>query len=258
MSQKKFSTTELLHAIREIPKSLITSGEKLVLVTLLACMNAENETWYGSETMAAFSSLAVSTFKKHLYAIEKKKFIIVERPIHSTHNCTNHYHLNLDLILSFHVNSSRPDSVCDLSTGKKVASVFRMPSRPDSVCHRVRIPDTKKDIKKERKKERAGKELSAPLSDDFQPTRETKDVIYKLGYTKEDMINEFNGFAYYYYGVIDTYKGWDLKFRRWMKQKHKHEMKNQPFPTEKTDPYKEEEMKMKRFGETVDIGKLLK
>lgn len=265
-SNIKFSTTDLLHAIREIPKNLINSGERLALVMLLACMNADNETWHSVESIAEFTSMGLSTFKRHLKAIEKKKFIIVDRPSsHYTHGVTNHYHLNLDYILSFHVNNSRISvgkSQSNLNPDTQVAVQIEPPSQSKSDCDRSPNRATKIDIKKERKKERAEKEIPAPLSEDFQASRATKDIVYEMGFTREDMELAFPDFYRHYYGEINTLKGWDMKFRGWMRQKRKYDdnqlIKNQPSPTERKDPFKEEELKMKRFGGLSTVGNLVK
>lgn len=265
-SNYKFSTTDLLHAIREIPKTLISRAEKYILMVLLSCMNTNNETWYGMESIAEYACMGLSTALRSLRTLEKKKFITVERPAIYTHHQTNKYHLNLEYILSFYPVDKYQNvdkSHVKMTTDNEVACQNDTPSHVKMTIGRMSKRPSKIDIKKDIKMERGARtKKRSLLTVNFQPSKATIEVGKKLGFTADEAENEFTDFYDYNHGEYATDKEWDLKFRRWLMQGAKiraeQAEKNKPSPTEKPDPYKEEEMKMKRFGQPVGVSKYLK
>lgn len=101
-----FNTIHLLHSIREIPPSVLNSHEKYVLTILLSCMNDANETWYTQDSIAYFCSMSERRCRLHIHSLAQKRFIIIEKPATYARSRTNHYHLNVDLIMGYHLGKS--------------------------------------------------------------------------------------------------------------------------------------------------------
>src|SRR5690606_3695425 len=120
----KIRSIELLQAIREIPSNQIKCIEKLILLTLLSVINKHNDTWHSYLSLAKYCCLSVDSVKRYIKSLEKKKFIFIKRPSHYTHKTSNHYSLNIDYLMTFHLvdNSKNVDkSLCSQHRDGQVA-----------------------------------------------------------------------------------------------------------------------------------------
>lgn len=264
-SNYKFSTTELLHAIREIPKSLLNYTEKHLLTILLSCMNASNTSWHSIDVLTDYSCMSYRSVRRYIQSLAQKNFIFIDRPSLYTHHVTNTYHLNVELILSFHVvhksknvDKSEATQTPDVKVGGHTVQVGG-----HTVQSRGSDRPIKKDTKKEKKKESARKKTRLPLSPDFEPSKKTLSVAKEYGLTKDEALYEFEKFMAQFLDSGEVSGNWDFTLRKWLLRaaefkKSGKVIGHSELPPEKVDPYKEEELKMKRFGGMAPVGSLVK
>jgi hypothetical protein len=151
----KINSLDLLHAIREIPKSVIKSNEKLVLFTLLACINGDNLTWHSMESIAKLACLSPRCVTTQLHSLAKKQLIKILPPKTYGTYSTNHYNLNTDQILLYLRRSPRAPQARPPANGATdhLQNLHRPPA-PFAGDHLHHL-HTKKEIEEERRRSAA-------------------------------------------------------------------------------------------------------
>lgn len=249
-SSPSFNSNELLFSIREIPSTVICHYEKTILFILLSCMNSNNDTWYSMESISNFSCICLNTVRKYLRSLIKKQFIFVDKPGYYTHNTPNHYHLNINLIKSYHphrvipISKSPPPGDTDMAkkdtlfpkVGITPCTLSVSPGAPD----RVHPMHPKKDIKKEIKKDSYG---AANFSVDnfekpeprFEPNEENKKLALELKLDVEKYAEEFRQ-KYRNALTQENFRGWLEKSRNNIETNKYQEKKDVSPPAPRPQP----------------------
>jgi hypothetical protein len=197
-NKKEVNSIKLLHAIRQIPATLISANEKYILTIILSCINIDNITWHSMDIIAEFACVSRWTISRHIKTLEDKKFISIVKPNHYTHDETNHYSLNIDLILSFSVDKSRSKLLHDPKVALQSATQYTQvalqvaPSRVADCNALYNEVEEKRRKKEERKRAR---EKRVPLSDYFLPNEKLNALIRetstKSGKSPETLLAKF-------------------------------------------------------------------
>ncbi len=235
--QSNFSSIDLLHSIRDIPSSRITSGEKLILTMLLACNNTDNISWRTTENIAELCSMSARGIFPHLRSLSQKGFIFIQHPEHYTHRKSNQYSLNIELLMTYHPTKSPANSASDspkspakfatdLSTETQVAGkIFHQYAKSPakfSGDRRQNLP-TKKEIEEERKEKREPRATSsAPHTlSDFVILEEHKALANRLRMNVDD---ELDSFKNRHSGRGDLV----YEFTNWIKGSHAYRENRRP------------------------------
>jgi hypothetical protein len=88
-----FNVLHLLWAIRDIPSSVLNVQEKIILYTLLSCVNKDNICWHSQITLSKMCSLSETSVKKYTKTLSQKGFIKISMPAQYNRANSNQYSL---------------------------------------------------------------------------------------------------------------------------------------------------------------------
>lgn len=158
-----FNTMHLLHSIREIPPSAITSSEKYILIMILSCINENNKTWYTMQNLSKYCCMSERRISPHIKSLAQKGFISIEKPLHYARRQSNEYSLNVDQIMNYHISRSHDVSSAverDRMTKRPVSHDKTSPVSPDKTSDKER---------NKRKKEEGATKASGEASRPSRP-----------------------------------------------------------------------------------------